>query len=285
MVKIFKIIMLLCALSCSENEDSADTEKIFVNDIEREYILYIPESYDGKSKLPILLNFHGGGMDASGQLYISDMRSLADTENFILVYPEGLYGLWNVSLPSDPESKNNTDDIGFINTLIDQIASNYNIDTSRVYATGFSNGAGMSYTLACTMSNKIAAIVSMGGLLYKHTAENSKPDPVAIMSIHGTADQDRPYGGINNYYYSIDDIHDYWIDQNITNKVPDIISFNSNGQTVEYHSYKNGINNISIDHYKVIGGEHWWLDIEYEGLNTNRIIWDFVSKYDTNGLR
>ena len=48
---------------------------------------------------------------------------------------------------------------------------------------------------------------------------------------------------------------------------------------------KNGINNTSIDHYKVIGGEHWWLDIEYEGLNTNRIIWDFVSKYDTNGLR
>ena len=156
---------------------------------------------------------------------------------------------------------------------------------SRAFATGFSNGAGMSYTLACAMSNKIAAIVSMGGLLYKHTAENSKPDPVAIMSIHGTADQDRPYDGINNYYYSIDDIHEYWIDQNVTNKVPDINSFNSNGQTVEYHSYKNGINNISIDHYKVIGGEHWWLDIEYEGLNTNRIIWDFVSKYDTNGLR
>ena len=80
-------------MSCSDNEDSANTEKIFVNDIEREYILYIPESYDGNSKLPILLNFHGGGMDASGQLYISDMRSLADTENFILVYPEGLYGL------------------------------------------------------------------------------------------------------------------------------------------------------------------------------------------------
>ena len=150
MIQIFTIIMLLCALSCSENDDSANTEKIFVNDIEREYILYIPESYDGNSKLPILLNFHGG---------------------------------------------------------------------------------------------------------------------------------------IDNYYYSIDDIHEYWINQNVTNKVSDKISFNSNGQTIEYHSYKNGINNTSIDHYKVIGGEHWWLDIEYEGLNTNRIIWDFVSKYDTNGLR
>ena len=277
--------MLLCALSCSENEDSANTEKIFVNDIEREYILYIPESYDGNSKLPILLNFHGGGMDASGQLYISDMRSLADTENFILVYPQALNDVWNISLPSDLESKNKTADIGFIDTLINQIASTYSVDRTRVYATGFSNGAGMSYTLACAMSNKIAAIASMGGLLYMHTAQNSKPSPVAIMSIHGTADYPRPYEGIDNYYYSINEMHQYWINQNKTDKVPEIISFNSNGKTVEYHSYKNGTNNTSIDHYKVIDGEHNWLEIEYKDSNTNQLIWDFVSKYDVNGLR
>ena len=237
--------MLLCALSCSENEDSANTEKIFVNDIEREYILYIPESYDGTTSFPLLFNFHGGGGNILNYMSSVDMRPIADTSNFILVYPEGLYGLWNVSLPSDSESKNNTDDIGFINTLIDQIASTYNVDTSRVYATGFSNGAGMSYTLACAMSNKIAAIASMGGLLYMHTAQNSKPSPVAIMSIHGTADYPRPYEGIDNYYYSINEMHQYWINQNKTDKVPEIISFNSNGKTVEYHSYKNGTNNTS----------------------------------------
>ena len=272
-------------ISCSDNVDSFNTEKILYNDVEREYILYVPESYDGNSKLPLMLNFHGGSGNASGQLYTSDMRSLADTEKFILVYPQGLYDVWNVSLSSDSESKNNTDDIKFIEMLINQIASTYSVDTTRVYATGFSNGAGMSYTLACTMSNKIAAIASMGGLLYIHTAENSKPSPIAIMSMHGTADFSRPYEGIDNYYYSIDEIHQYWINRNKTDKVPEIISFNSNGQTVEYHSYKNGANNTSIDHYKVIDGEHNWLEIEYEDSNTNQLIWDFVSKYDINGLR
>lgn len=287
LIKLYSylFISIFPLISCSEDIDSISTKKIFHDRVEREYILYVPESYDGNSKLPLMLNFHGGSGTASDQLYTSDMRSLADTENFILVYPQGLHDVWNVSLSSDNDSKNNTDDFGFIEALINQIGSTYNIDTTRVYAAGFSNGAGISHALACVMSNKIAAIASMGGLLYKHTAENSNPEPTAIMSIHGTADSARPYDGIDGYYLSIDKMHQYWIDRNKTDNLPTINTFDSNGQTVEYHLYENGTSNTSIEHYKVKDGEHWWLDIEYQGSNTNRLIWNFVSKYDINGLR
>ena len=80
-------------------------------------------------------------------------------------------------------SKNKTDDFGFVEAMISKISSDYSIDATRVYAMGFSNGADM-FALACVLSDKIAAIVSMGGLLYKHTSENTNPSPKGIMSIH-----------------------------------------------------------------------------------------------------
>ena len=105
------------------------------------------------------------------------------------------------------------------------------------------------------------------------------------MTIHGTADNDRPYDGIDDYYLSIDNMHQYWINRNKTDKLPSIRTFDFNGQTVEHHSYKNGTNNTSIEHYKVINGKHLWFDFLLKNSNTNRLIWDFVSKYDVNGLR
>ena len=105
------------------------------------------------------------------------------------------------------------------------------------------------------------------------------------MSIHGTLDESRPYEGIENYYLSINAMHQYWIDLNKTDITPIVNTFQSEGQTVEYYSYKNGTNNTSIDHYKVIDAGHYWLTINYLGVSTNQLIWDFLSKFDTNGLR
>ena len=92
------------------------------------------------------------------------MRSLADSENFILVYPQGtlLDGNphWNAGLESDT-NKSDADDFGFVEALIGEISSNYRIDPARVYSCGYSNGAFFTYALACYHSNKIAAIGSV----------------------------------------------------------------------------------------------------------------------------
>ena len=271
-------------ISCSENDNSFSLETIDHDGTAREYILHIPEKYDNDIAIPLMLNFHGGGGTANGHVYTSDMRSLADEENFILVYPQGLYNVWNISLSSDNSSKNTTDDFGFINAMVNKIISEYSVDTSRIYATGFSNGAGMAHSLACVMNDKIAAIVSMGGLLYKHTSENTIPSPKGVMTIHGTLDEDRPYEGIENYYLSVNEMHEFWININKTNTTPLVSDFESNGQSVGYYSYNNGTNNTSIEHYKVYGAGHYWLEFIHNGVNTNQLIWNFVSKYDLNGL-
>ena len=191
-----------------ENEDAIT---ILHNGITREYILYVPEIYSDNVPVPLLINFHGGGGTATGQMYVADMRPIADTANFILVYPQGLeLGTggsthWNSLLVSD-SNKSSVDDFGFIDALIGDLLLTYNIDSTRLYATGFSNGADMSFTLGCYLQNKIAAVAPVSGLMLNNPNANcSLSIPTGIMIAHGTSDSSRPIGGIEGYYASINE--------------------------------------------------------------------------------
>ena len=188
--------------------DGMSTHTISHDGQTREYLMYVPTSHDGNSQLPLMFNFHGGGGNADGQLYLSDMRSLADEENFIVVYPQGTAldsgdGHWNTMI-SSAGNKSSTDDIGFISALIDELAVSHNIDTERVYATGYSNGAGFAYTLACHLSDKIAAIAPVSGLMMDERHGACQPThPTGVLIVNGTADGARPYGGIDGWLLSV----------------------------------------------------------------------------------
>ena len=251
----------------------------------RQYLTYIPEAYiSSRIPAPLLFNFHGGSGSASGQVYTADFRPIADTANFILVYPQGTFGsTWNSSLPSNPQTKMFVDDFGFVDAMIERINKDYRfgVDRSRVYATGFSNGADISLALACVRSEKIAAVASVSGLLDRHTAQNSKPGSVAIMSIHGTIDYQRPYGyGLNGYYFTIDELNDYWSERNNFTGQAQIETYNAGNLAVELIRFGD-----MIEHYKVVNGGHTWLDVSQNGQTTNHKIWNFISRYDINGLR
>ena len=251
----------------------------------RQYLTYIPDIYLSSAvPAPLLFNFHGGSGSADGHVFITDFRPTADTANFILVYPQGTFGsTWNSSLPTNPNTKMFVDDFGFVDAMIKRINTDYQygIDTSRVYATGFSNGADISLALACVRSNKFAAVASVSGLLDRHTAQNSNPSNVGIMSIHGTLDYFRPYEyGLNGYYLTLDELNSYWSDRNGFSGDPKTESYTVSGLTVELKQFGE-----TIHHYKVIGGDHIWLDISNNGFSTNQLIWNFFTKFDLNGLR
>jgi polyhydroxybutyrate depolymerase len=279
-------------LGCNRNDGSDATNNsnqnihTLVHDDEtREYILYIPNSYDGTSEMPLLINFHGFDGDMNEYMKYADMRSLAEAENFILVYPQGTlidgYSHWNAALDS-PDNKSDADDLGFIEVLIDKLSKDYMIDLERIYACGYSNGAMFSYALACYKSNLIAAVGSVSGAMLDTKCTTSHPMPVVI--IHGTKDGVLPYDG-SSEYKSIETVLNFWKNFNNTGTIPVLSSVNDDGTTIEHYQYNQGNKSVSVEHYKIIGGDHEWFDINYEGSNTSGLIWNFVSRYDINGLR
>ncbi len=296
MKKTLTIVVLFFSIFSSCNNDDVNkienscyanqnVQTISHNGETREYVVYVPSSYSGSSAVPLLFNFHGYGGSAGEFMNYADMRVLADSETFILIYPQGscLNGAshWNPSLPGE-DNKSNADDFGFVEAITNEISSQYDIDLERIYAAGYSNGGMMAYGLANYKSNLIAAVASVSGTMLDFNAPTSHPMPV--IHLHGTADEVIPYNG-SNEYYSAQSVLDYWVHFNSTITSPTVSSDSSSGIIIEHSLYDMGNQNVSVEHYKYIGGGHVWFSETYQGQNTSEIIWNFLSRYDINGLR
>ena len=287
---LLSVIFLFATLYT--NAQQTLNETILHDGVTREYIVYIPAIYDGLNPVPLLFNFHGYGMSANDQMTVLNMRAVADTAGFIIVYPQGTlhWGSphWNVGSWT---LGSNADDIGFTEAMINRLATNYDIDLKRVYSCGYSNGGYFSFELACQLSDKIAAIGSVGGAMSTETYTSCNPlHPTPVVTIHGTVDATISYDGATPANSkSLDDVNSYWanfnniVDPPAVSALPNINT--SDGSTVELSLYNNGDNCTSLEHYKVIGGNHDWpgswgnMDI-----NSDEVIWNFVSQYDINGL-
>jgi len=168
----------------------------------RKYNVHLPSDYNANTPMPAVIFLHGGGGSMRGA-YWEGMNHSADKLGFILVIPDGTgriadrYLVWNAGQRGDSACcgyavKNNIDDVGFISAMIDQLKAKFNVDSSRIYATGISNGGSMSYRLACELSGKIAAVATVAGW----TEDRCSPSrPVAVMHVHGTGDLMSPYNG------------------------------------------------------------------------------------------
>ena len=288
------VTVFLIVTGCVKNDANNNSELGYSNTnaqtipydgINREYLLYIPDSYDGKTSAPLMLNFHGFGGSASEYMIEADMRSLAESDTFILVYPQGSYlngyPHWN-ACPTGGDNKSDADDFGFVESMINEISSQFNVDMKRIYAAGYSNGSMMAYGLANYKSELIAAVASVSGGMLDCTGDTSHPMP--ILHLHGTSDDILPYNGSFGWN-SAQSTLDHWINFNNTTTNPNVSSYNSEGMTIEHYVYDQGDNSVSVEHYKYIGGDHEWFRAAYQGQSTSELIWNFVSSYDIDGLR
>jgi polyhydroxybutyrate depolymerase len=154
--------------------------------VERDYRVHVPPGYDPTRETPVVLVFHGGLGTGRFIQKQSRMNPVSDEEGFLAVFPDGLRTTWNAGGCCEYAMRQNVDDVGFVAALLDRLAEDYCVDPSRVYATGFSNGAMLAHRLACELSDRIAAIAPVSGVIM--VQDCAPPRPVPTLVFHGTAD-------------------------------------------------------------------------------------------------
>jgi polyhydroxybutyrate depolymerase len=227
----------------------------------RKYLLYVPKSYNPSTPAPLVISIHGFAEWPAHQMEISHWNTLADKNGFIVVYPSGtgFPRRWKTSgkpgTPNDPMI-----DVQFISSLIDQLAREYNIDKTRIYANGLSNGGGMSALLACKLSDRIAAIGSVSGAYLFPLDECNPSRPVPMIAFHGTADPVVPYQGGPSSSFDlpfpvIPDWIKAWAQRNGCLLAP--IELPTSGE-VSGIKYTHCEKNSDVILYTIQGGGHSW---------------------------
>ncbi len=223
----------------------------------RKFLLYVPPSYDSSVPTSLIISMHGFIEWPAHQQDISNWNDLADEYGFIVVYPQGTgFPLrWNAS--AQPDAAN---DVQFISDLIDQLSEEYNLDQKRIFANGLSNGGGMSYLLACDLSERIAAIGGVAGAYHLSAEECTPPRPVPVIAFHGTADKIVPYEGTvdprsNFAFPAISDWAKTWADRNGCD--PTSIELPPNGEVTGV-IYSGCSQNADVIFYTIHGGGHTW---------------------------
>lgn len=288
MKKILISILATTAIFTSGYSQTFISQTIQYDGLTRGYSIYVPASYDGTTNFPLLFNLHGGGGTNSAWQASSNMRPIADTADFILVYPQARPD------PSDGNSFNwipkvpgTFDDVPFFSSLIDTIASNYQIDQNRIYACGYSLGGDMTFELGCKLNNRIAAIAPVARTMQSNPNSFCSPvHPTGVLAILGTNDWVSPYNGIVfggiEYYISAAATHRYWATHNNCDTTATISTVSP---SVERYTWSTSSGCAYVEELKVIGGGHDWPgSFGNMTIDANEEIWQFVSRYDINGL-
>jgi polyhydroxybutyrate depolymerase len=168
----------------------------------RTYRLYVPASLPRHTPVPLLVALHGGLGSGPHFEQQTGFDGLAEANRFIVVYPNGTpiragsnEDVWNAGACCSiaAQDQENVNDVGFISALITSLEARYDINRHRVYVTGHSNGAMLGERLACQLSKQVVAIAVQSGTLV--TNQCTPAEPVAVLEIHGTADQNVPING------------------------------------------------------------------------------------------
>lgn len=230
-----------------------------VNGITRRFLLDVPSTLVPGETVPVLFDFHGWGHSADGVWNVSRFRGFAPDERFITIYPDGL----PVSLMGRPprpgweiEAIEDNRDIAFTDAMLGLLNEEYCVDKSRIYSTGFSNGAYFSHVLACARPNVFAAIAPVGGGRITVPCEPERPIPV--MFHHGSLDQIVPIASAHA-------ARDAWIAMNDCKAAP-----TTRGTCTHHEACAGGADVVFCEE----NAAHSWPQ------PATRRIWEFLAKHE-----
>ena len=255
----------------------------------RKYLLHVPKKYDPSKPAPLVVVIHGFAQWPANQAQVSQWNPLANEKGFIVVYPSGtgMPKRWRGTGFGTPV-KDPLIDVSFISALIDKLEGQYNIDPSRIYVTGLSNGGGMSLRLSCALSDRIAAIGGVAGAYLYPVEKCERTRSVPMMVVHGDADKVVPYHGGPSHSFEVPF-------PSIPGWVKDYASFNNcqgDPQTipdlpedVSGLRYTGSSRESEVVFYTVYGGGHSWpggkplpkwiVGKTSRTFDTTRVMWDF----------
>ena len=259
------------------NDDTASFSTVF-GSYTRSFIVHTPSNYDSNSgPLPLLFVLHGYTGQAPSIRNYSGFDSIADEENFIVVYVQGVTDVtnttgWNVDVVS---TFNDVDDVGLFAALIKYFKANYNIANDKIFSTGMSLGGFMSYRLACELDeiNSIGSVTGSMAGYYNCVPPNQK----SIIHFHGTSDTVVPYNG-NAWSYNVENAHSFWANYNNCQNQSEVTvpDFNGDGvYSTQLISYDCD-GNREVILYTMQNEGHTWFKKEWgHDVNTSRLIWEF----------
>lgn len=185
-------VVLGIAAAFAPGTGSAQTRHLTVAGIEREYVVHVPAAAAPGRLDALVLVLHGGGGTASGIAAHTRFDRVADRAGFIVVYPAARKRRWLDGRPGHASG----DDVAFLRLLADTLRRRHGIPAHRVFAAGISNGAMMSYRLACESPGTVAAIGVVAGAMPAALGDScAGAAPVAVIALHGTEDRLVPFEG------------------------------------------------------------------------------------------
>ncbi len=287
------------------NHDEALVVGAGTNKMTRTFIVHVPPQFDGKSKVPVVFMLHGGGGSGEGAIPETGWDAKSDREGFIAVFPDGTPPhpllparflmnprLWNDGSGRGAIGVDKVDDLGFVSAMIDFLEARYAADPDRIYCTGFSNGASMTFSVGLNLSNRIAAIAPVAGHLWEQ--EKQLAYPVPLLYIIGTADPLNPLGGgkVKLPWGKIEDrppVEDSlkeW--ERMLECGPEVQTARGNG--VLEITYDECAKGGEVEYYRVRGlGHIWpggknrlpekWVGEPSDSLNATDAIWEFFKAH------
>jgi len=267
---------------------------------QRTYLLHVPKLAQPPARWPLVLAFHGSGVDAASMASFCGLDEKADQAGFVVVFPNGTGRredalTWNAGLCCGYAANKQVDDVGFVRAMLDEVARALPIDETRVYSTGMSAGGMMTYRLAIEMPDRLAAIAAVAG---PFVAKQLPSHPMPVLHFHGTADEYAPYAGgygprsVSNIDFpSVDATIGVWVKVNECPTIP-VVSGEpdhvGDGTNITRKVFGPGKHGTEVVLYAIDGAGHTWpgrqprlpvLGKSTGNLSANDVLWEFFQRH------
>ncbi len=269
--------------------DSETQEIIFeIDGRKRVYYLHLPEKLARNS--PLVFTLHGYGGTAKGMIKDAKMNEVANKNGFAVCYPQGYLGAdgknsWNARYSND-----DVDDVKFLTKLAQYLQKAYQLSPQNTFSTGMSNGADMSYMLACHAPDVFSAVAPVAGCMMQSTFDAcTSIKTIPILEIHGDKDDITLWDGDVNYsekygaYLGTRPIIDFWVNKNKTTQtsIDTLFDFDkTDGSYVVAEKHFGGAQNNQVWLYKLVGGKHDWPGTwGNKDIQTAEVVWNFFEQF------